>query len=161
MSKGGGPVFITLRREDSNPGDGTVNIHLRRKNTSTPWGFRIQGGRDQGVCLHIQKVTARSIAERRGMRPGDGILKIGHEPAVYLDHQQAKMEIIRAGNELDFCVQRNAVTTGIDRSNETQRSNSPVDEATTFKGFINPNVQSRSFRRISDSLFTEAPEAAD
>ena len=40
------------------------------------------------------------------MRAGDGILKIGHVPAVHLDHQQAKMEIIRAGNELDFFVQR-------------------------------------------------------
>jgi type II secretory pathway component PulC len=44
--------------------------------------------------------------DRSGMRPGDGILQINNVPATYLDHEQAKMEIIRSGNELDFVVQR-------------------------------------------------------
>jgi type II secretory pathway component PulC len=46
------------------------------------------------------------LADRSGMRPGDGILQINNVPATYLDHEQAKMEIIRSGNELDFVVQR-------------------------------------------------------
>lgn len=52
------------------------------------------------------QMSRNGVADRSGMRPGDGILKINNVPATYLDHEQAKMEIIRSGNELDFVVQR-------------------------------------------------------
>lgn len=56
-------------------------------------------------CISLQ-VSPKSIAYRSGLRVGDGIIRIGNTPAQYLNHQDAKMEIIRAGNELDFVVQR-------------------------------------------------------
>lgn len=56
------------------------------------------------------------MGDRSGLRPGDGILKINNVPATYLDHEQAKMEIIRSGNELDFVVQRYGFTLHLVRS---------------------------------------------
>ncbi|KAK2156683.1 hypothetical protein LSH36_207g02013 [Paralvinella palmiformis] len=81
-------------------------IQLRRRDTSTPWGFRMNGGREFGQPLFIQKVTNHSIAYKCGIRPGDGIVQIGQVPTHGMTHEQAKMEIIRAGNEVDFVVQR-------------------------------------------------------
>lgn len=52
------------------------------------------------------QVTAGSIAHRAGLMPGDALLQIGPEPTEGMTHEQAKMEIIRAGNDLDFIVHR-------------------------------------------------------
>jgi len=38
--------------------------------------------------------------------PGDVIRQISNAPTRRMTHEQAKMEIIRAGNELDFFVHR-------------------------------------------------------
>lgn len=35
----------------------TYLIRLRRYDTSTPWGFRLNGGADLGIPLHVQKVS--------------------------------------------------------------------------------------------------------
>ena len=51
-------------------------------------------------------MTVNSIAQRVGLRPGDAILQIGNNPTQGMGHSQAKMEILRAGNELDFIIQR-------------------------------------------------------
>jgi len=84
-------------------------VRLRRSDTGTPWGFRLQGGRDFNTPLSVQKVTEKSIAKRSGLKEGDAILLIGKTRTDGMDHEQAKMEIIRNGNELEFKVQRGAV----------------------------------------------------
>lgn len=58
------------------------------------------------IVFFFLQMSRNGVADRSGMRPGDGILQINNVPATYLDHEQAKMEIIRSGNELDFVVQR-------------------------------------------------------
>ncbi|XP_067938088.1 PDZ and LIM domain protein 3-like [Watersipora subatra] len=87
----------------------TITVSLRRHQNSTQWGFKMQGGRDQGLPLFIQKVHPKSPAAKRGLRPGDMVLAICRTPAANLSHDQAKMEILRAGNDLDFTVQRGAI----------------------------------------------------
>ena len=42
--------------------------------------------------------------------PGDVIRQICNAPTRRMTHEQAKMEIIRAGNELDFFVHRSEAT---------------------------------------------------
>lgn len=143
--------------------DQPILVQLRRRDSSVQWGFRMNGGRDQGSILYIQKMSRNGVADRSGMRPGDGILKINNVPATYLDHEQAKMEIIRSGNELDFVVQRNAMDVGQHRIRQNQHTPKPrseVDEeSTVYKGYTNPNVQSRSFKILQESLnYSEAPQ---
>lgn len=84
-------------------------VRLKRTETGTPWGFRLQGGRDFNTPLSVQKVTEKSIAKRSGLKEGDAILCIGKTKTDGLNHEEAKMEIIRNGNELEFVVQRGAV----------------------------------------------------
>ncbi|XP_056017778.1 PDZ and LIM domain protein 7-like isoform X3 [Ostrea edulis] len=144
--------------------DGPILVRLRRNQSGSQWGFRLQGGYDQGSCLYIQKVNPKSIAYKSGLRVGDGILRIGNTPAQYLNHQDAKMEIIRAGNELDFVVQRNVVDLGqgdhVDAPTlPTRESNQSTveEESTAYRGYTNPNVQSRSFKILQQSLnYSEA-----
>ena len=60
------------------------------------------------VCnlYFYMQVVAGSIAFKAGLKPGDGILQIGQLPTEGMTHEQAKMEIIRSGNDLDFIIQR-------------------------------------------------------
>lgn len=58
------------------------------------------------VCFLYLQVNSRSIAEKSGLKPGDGLLSIAGVPTDGMTHDQAKMEILRAGNELDFFVRR-------------------------------------------------------
>lgn len=52
------------------------------------------------------QVNAKSLSARQGLRVGDRLLAIGDAEAHRMSHEQAKMEIIRSGNELDLIVQR-------------------------------------------------------
>ena len=52
------------------------------------------------------KVNPQSLAQKAGLQPGDALLQIGDNSTEGMAHEQAKMEIIRSGNELDFVVQR-------------------------------------------------------
>ncbi|KAL3876560.1 hypothetical protein ACJMK2_034398 [Sinanodonta woodiana] len=138
-------------------------IRLRRRETSIPWGFRMQGGREFGNCLYIQKITSKSVAAKCGLLPGDGILMIGNTPANYMSHEQAKMEIIRAGNELDLVVQRNAIDVGqdeVDTASSSGTRSQVSEETSEYRGYTNPSVQSRSFKILQASLnYSEASGA--
>ena len=50
------------------------------------------------------------MASRQGLREGDRLLYVNGAPAHQMNHEQAKMEIIRGGNELDILVQRSVLT---------------------------------------------------
>ena len=56
-------------------------------------------------CVCTQ-VTVDSVAFKAGLVAGDVIQQICDAPTRRMTHEQAKMEIIRAGNELDFFVHR-------------------------------------------------------
>ncbi|XP_067942474.1 PDZ and LIM domain protein 3-like isoform X2 [Watersipora subatra] len=94
-----------------NPGSQIFKVCLSRPNSSVSWGFRLQGGADFSTALSIQLVQPGSVAEQSGLQARDGILQINGAATETLDHETAKMEIIRAGNEIEFLVQRGAVTT--------------------------------------------------
>jgi len=84
-------------------------VQLRRSNTGVSWGFRMNGGLELKQPLHVQKVTPGGVAHRGGLRAGDVIREICRVSTHSMSHEQAKMEIIRAGNELDFFVERNGM----------------------------------------------------
>ncbi|XP_048757668.1 PDZ and LIM domain protein 1-like isoform X1 [Ostrea edulis] len=87
----------------------TLTVQLFRPDQNVSWGFRLQGGVDFSTPLSIQSVNPGSVAERSGLLAGDGILCINNTNADELSHEQAKMEIIRAGNVINLSVQRGAV----------------------------------------------------
>ncbi|XP_046352539.1 PDZ and LIM domain protein 4-like isoform X1 [Haliotis rufescens] len=158
-----GPTVVKIGRSISREETNTV-VSLRRTTTGNPWGFRMLGGRDQGTCLYVHKVNSKSIAEKSGLKPGDGLLSIAGVPTDGMTHDQAKMEILRAGNELDFFVRRNAVSVATENIKRQQSTEEPraeiIEEPSVFDtGYQNPNVQSRSFKILQESLnYTDAAD---
>lgn len=129
-------------------------VQLRRSNTSVPWGFRMNGGTDFGQPLHIQKVTPEGVAYKASLRRGDVIRQICNVPTQGLTHEKAKIEIIRAGNELDFFVERG----GMRESQMEALQCTPEQKPSSVYGQTNvhdPSIQSRSFKVIQRSLKLE------
>lgn len=87
----------------------TLEAKLERLDSATPWGFRMQGGKDFHSPLTIQRVTPGSLASKCGLQSGDIILKIGKSQADVLKHKEAQDTIISCGNKLDLLLQRGAV----------------------------------------------------
>ncbi|XP_041362637.1 PDZ and LIM domain protein 3-like isoform X4 [Gigantopelta aegis] len=87
----------------------TLQVQLSRPDTGTPWGFRLQGGVDFSTPLSIQVVQPNSVSERAGLVAGDAILQINNTPADTLTHENAKMEIVRSGNDINLLIARGAV----------------------------------------------------
>jgi len=134
----------------------TSVVRMRRHDTAIPWGFRMHGGLEYGMPLFVQKVSPNSIAFRSSLQPGDAILQIGQVPTQGMRHDQAKMEIIRSGNEVDFVVQREAVDVG--QTDTVDGRTGISEESTQWQGISkkvepqNPQVQSRSFKILQQSL---------
>lgn len=81
-----------------------VQVRLRRNDTSQVWGFRMKGGAENGIPLFIEHVSPNGRGNKAGLSAGDMILSICNVPAQHMTHMQAKQEMLRAGNELDFVV---------------------------------------------------------
>ncbi|KAK7111582.1 hypothetical protein V1264_011190 [Littorina saxatilis] len=84
----------------------TLEAKLERTEPGTPWGFRMQGGKDFSSPLTIQRVNPGSLAAKCGLQVGDIILKIGNTDTNTLRHKEAQNSILQAGNRLDLLLQR-------------------------------------------------------
>jgi len=81
-------------------------VQLRRMENSQPWGFRLKGGVDQGIQLHVEHVQPNGRASSAGLMVGDLVVGIGGTSTYNMTHGQVKSEMLRAGNDLDITVQR-------------------------------------------------------
>ena len=59
--------------------------------------FFQKGGSDFKVPLSILQITENSIADRAGLKTGDAIIKINNQETSWMEHNRAKMELIRSG----------------------------------------------------------------
>ncbi|KAK5646131.1 hypothetical protein RI129_004595 [Pyrocoelia pectoralis] len=80
------------------------------KGDAPSWGFRLQGGKDFGTPLVVQKVIGGSPAERAGLIAGDTVIKINNTDVLHLRHKDAQDVILRAGNAFDVAIQRGGST---------------------------------------------------
>uniref|UniRef100_A0A0C9RDT0 Zasp52_2 protein n=1 Tax=Fopius arisanus TaxID=64838 RepID=A0A0C9RDT0_9HYME len=86
-----------------------ISVKLSRFDGS-PWGFRLQGGKDFGTPLIVQKVNNGSPAEAAGLRAGDAVIKVNNTEMFSLRHKDAQDVIVRAGNSFEVTVQRGGST---------------------------------------------------
>ncbi|KAK7873261.1 hypothetical protein R5R35_011333 [Gryllus longicercus] len=86
-----------------------INVKLSRFDAQ-PWGFRLQGGKDFGAPLLIQKVTGGSLAEKAGLQAGDAVIRINSTEVFNLRHKDAQDTIVRAGNNFEITLQRGGST---------------------------------------------------
>uniref|UniRef100_A0A1Y1MJT0 PDZ domain-containing protein n=1 Tax=Photinus pyralis TaxID=7054 RepID=A0A1Y1MJT0_PHOPY len=80
------------------------------KGDAPSWGFRLQGGKDFGTPLVVQKVIGGSPAERAGLIAGDTVIKINNTDVFNLRHKDAQDVILRAGNAFDVAIHRGGST---------------------------------------------------
>ena len=81
------------------------NLTLFRDSLATPWGFRLEGGRDYGTPLTVQRVFAGSPAAA-DLQRGDTILAIEHRDAALLYHNQANELIRNSGGSIHLAIRR-------------------------------------------------------
>ena len=63
------------------------------------------------------QVNPGSLAENAGLRAGDAVLQINNRPSDELEHEQAKQEIVAAGNTVTLIMQRYDLTTCVRSTN--------------------------------------------
>ncbi|KAL6963444.1 LIM domain-binding protein 3 [Sarracenia purpurea var. burkii] len=88
-----------------------LTLRLTRNDSSTSWGFRLQGGKDFGTPLLIQKVNVGSLAERAGLQVGDAVIRVNGKEVADVRHKDAQDVIVRAGNVVEFQIQRGGTAT--------------------------------------------------
>ncbi|XP_032671174.1 PDZ and LIM domain protein Zasp isoform X8 [Odontomachus brunneus] len=85
-----------------------ISVKLSRFDGSQ-WGFRLQGGKDFGTPLMVQKVNSGSPAEAAGLKAGDAVIKVNTTDIYDLRHKDAQDVIIKAGNNFEITVQRGGI----------------------------------------------------
>lgn len=86
-----------------------MNVRLSRADAQ-PWGLRLQGGKDFGTPLVVQKVNQGSIADQAGLIPGDAVIAVNNVEAFNLRHKDAQDLIVRSGNTFELTIQRGGST---------------------------------------------------
>nr|XP_012215850.1 PREDICTED: uncharacterized protein LOC105668197 [Linepithema humile] len=86
-----------------------ISVKLSRFDGSA-WGFRLQGGKDFGTPLLVQKVNSGSPAEAAGLKAGDAVIRVNTTEMYNLRHKDAQDVIVKAGNNFELTVQRGGST---------------------------------------------------
>lgn len=82
-----------------------AHVCLQRDALSTPWGFRLQGGKDFKTPLTVQRVFVGSPADGE-LHRGDAILGINGYDASNMIHKQAQDLIKNAGGTISLIVRK-------------------------------------------------------
>ncbi|XP_054610500.1 synaptopodin 2-like protein [Dunckerocampus dactyliophorus] len=89
----------------------------------SPWGFRLQGGKEQQKPLQVAKVRRRSKACRAGLKEHDELVAIGDHMCAELSHAQAMSLIDGQSAMLHLRVKR--ASAGFHSSSYSGRSSPP------------------------------------
>ncbi|CAL1528979.1 unnamed protein product [Lymnaea stagnalis] len=146
----------------------TLEAKLERTDSATPWGFRMQGGKDFSSPLTIQKVNPGSLAAKCGLQVGDIILKIGSSSTEHLRHKDAQSSILDCGNHLDLLLQRIREssqsngwggTPGYDKFNGPQINNTWTPQPQSYSVPPPPPPSSQNFNTAPRPFGSQAAPA--
>ncbi|XP_057215509.1 PDZ and LIM domain protein 4-like [Triplophysa rosa] len=73
---------------------------------SSPWGFRLVGGRDFNTPLIISRITPGSKAAANDLSPGDVIRAINGDSTETMTHMEAQNRIKACREELTLNISR-------------------------------------------------------
>jgi len=89
-----------------------IQVVLHRDSYTTPWGFRLQGGKDFNAPLTVQRVFVGSPSQLELQR-GDTILNIENYDVTGMMHAQAQNIIKKSGGSLTLTLKRGPGTRSI------------------------------------------------
>jgi len=127
---------------------------LTRQQNSQAWGFRLRGGTDQGMPLHVEHVNPKGRAVVQGLNAGDVIVSICGAPTANMTHMQVKQEMLRAGNDLDLMIARGAMLGAAAPPPQPEPQRVEVVEEPTQKigGPTYKNVQTKTMQVLESEL---------
>lgn len=70
------------------------------------WDSGLQVNVTEQIVSYAFQVQPNSVAECSGLQAGDGLLAINNFATDTMSHEDAKMEIIRSGNDISLLIQR-------------------------------------------------------
>lgn len=112
-------------------------VVLSRSDVSTPWGFRLHGGKDFGSPLTVQRINPGSLASKCGLLIGDVILKIDSTVATDLKHKDAQDLIVKCDKNIELTISRGQET--------VKQSPSKTADFTSSTDLQSPTVLSPSY----------------
>jgi len=130
-------------------------VQLKRMENSQPWGFRLRGGTDQGVPLHVEHLNPKGRAAAQGLNVGDVIVSICGAPTSGMTHMQVKQEMLRAGNDLDLMVAKGAMRGAPappPEQQEPQRVEVVEEPTQKIGGPTYKNVQTKTMAHLESEL---------
>lgn len=86
--------------------EGLTKIVLHREQKGKPWGFRLAGGRDEGIVIRIAKVTPQSPADRAGLTAKDLLVTINDSVVFDLTHAEVCDLVQVAATKLCLVIER-------------------------------------------------------
>ncbi|KAK2154432.1 hypothetical protein LSH36_269g10013 [Paralvinella palmiformis] len=143
-----------------------LKAQIVRQDLSTPWGFVLQGGVDQGSPLKIQSLLPGSPAARIGLKTGDEVTEVGDIQTEGLTYQQVQDLIEKHGDTLILTVERRArgsvPINPVINATETEplKEYQPYD-MTGAQQHPAPVSVSQSSPKASDTKQAANPEAAN
>merc|ERR1719495_2808374 len=78
------------------------------RNERQPWGFRLHGGRDEGLVLKVEKVLGLNTpASRSGLQAGDVLVSVNNTLVTLMTHPEV-VALIKGveGNKINMTIQR-------------------------------------------------------
>lgn len=83
-----------------------VEMTMERPSAKEAWGFKITGGKDQGLTVKVGNVKPYSYAEKAGLQSLDYIWSINGKEVFELNHKDCVAEIKNSGNTLKLATER-------------------------------------------------------
>ncbi|XP_060063959.1 uncharacterized protein LOC132544392 [Ylistrum balloti] len=118
-----------------------MRVKLFRDSFDTPWGFRLQGGRDLNQPLVVQRVFSNTPAEGELQR-GDIFLEINGRDAEGFTHKQALDQIKFGGGQIELLIERPA-TPNINPLHPQSPTRAPSNLPAVLPGAIQIPIKKR------------------
>eukprot|EP00794_Sanderia_malayensis_P012177 gene12177-13434_t len=113
----------------------------------SPWGFRLQGGKEFRTPLRVAKVTDDGKAYHAGVKVGDQVLEINGKHCDNLYHTEALVAVKKATQTLDLKLRRDSQSYSEDpKTTEQHHSTTTQIDSKTDENMI----KIRSYNPVAD-----------
>ncbi|TRY67035.1 hypothetical protein TCAL_03471 [Tigriopus californicus] len=83
-----------------------IHQFVLTKQSNEPFGFRLIGGKDEGLSLKIEKIVVGSAATDAGLKVRDFLVSVQGQKVLEMTHHQVVQLIRNAGNSLNLDIER-------------------------------------------------------
>jgi len=82
------------------------NLEIHRSSNTQPFGFRLNGGKDQLITMKVEKVALFTPAADAGLKEHDFLISVQGQEIFEMSHKDVVKIIQGAGNTLSLSIER-------------------------------------------------------